>query len=101
MVLPETAKVLFHISQIIFRVGVQVVLGELFQHLSLNLEAFLREREPRIQQFQKFLFILCEIAESGQIDSHHANRTGHGVGAEESASALSELAVVESQPAAH
>ena len=50
---------------------------------------------------KEFAFRLAEVADAGQVDGDDADGTRVGVGAEQTAAALSQLADVEAQTAAH
>lgn len=101
VILPETLEMLLDVAQIVPRVGVEIVPGELFQHFPFDLEALPGEHQTVFEQPQKFIFVVGEIADPRQIDRHHADRAGQGIGPEQTAAALFELAVVEPEAAAH
>ncbi len=54
-----------------------------------------------VQALDELVLRLGEVAQARHVDGDHADRTGLGVRAEETAAALVQLALVQPQPAAH
>ena len=68
---------------------------------ALDLERFLRHVHQVVETFEEVRLVLRLVREAGHIDGDDADRSGKRVRAEKSAAAAAELAVVETETAAH
>ncbi len=101
MIVPVFVETFFDIGKVAFRVGVESFFGELFDDFSFNFETFLGDIHESIKSCEEVFFICCKIADTWKIDGNNADGSCEWVGAEESSTTMTELAVVEAQSTAH
>ncbi len=101
MIAPIGAAALLDILEIIPGIWIQSKFGQSFNEAAFELQAFFGQIHKTIQFFKKFFFIFGSVAKTRHINGDYADRTGHRIGTKKSAAALIELAIVETQAAAH
>lgn len=95
MIFPVLVKTFFDISEIKFRIGIEAFFGESFHDFSFRLEAFLGDIHQAVEAGEEILFVFGDIADARQVNGDDTNRAGQGIGAEESATALPELSIIQ------
>ena len=101
VVCPVFAGALLDVSKVVGRIWIQALLGLFLNDLAFDFEADFAEGCDTVEPLIEVFLRLGEVADARQIDAVHANTAGHGVAAEEAAAALSQLALVEPETAAH
>ncbi|MPM55916.1 hypothetical protein SDC9_102714 [bioreactor metagenome] len=101
VVRPVFPRPFLHVPQIIGRVRIQTLFGLRLDDLALDLKACLAEHGNLLQALEEILLRGCKIPQPRQIDAIYADAAGHGIAAKEAAAAFAQLALIQSEAAAH
>ena len=70
VILPVKARPLLDVSQIKFRIGIEILFRKFFQNFSFDGEAFLGQEDQGSETFEKIGFVPGQIADTGHVDCY-------------------------------
>ena len=98
---PYRIEVIVERVQIALRIGVEPRIEEVLDHFALYAQAVARDVHEIVEPLEKGFFVFCEKTDLREVDRDDAEGTGKLVGTEKASAALSKLAFIEAETAAH